>query len=209
MTIREALHDLMSGRSDLDPAAVLEGYGFDDLSPDALSTALGHFAETSPMDVADSLSPIVTRLSGVPFLDGDLPPAEDAEAVLASGGGVFELLEHIGTPGLTEDGNDPSDFDFGDARDELDDETDAGGVLDETLEALDTFGSGEHTQPPAEEFEPDSYTPTGEGFELAPPDEAPSIDEVEELTDDLLDQLVDVIDDPTDVDPDDIDFDLG
>ncbi|MEL7156759.1 MAG: hypothetical protein AAFN30_09190, partial [Actinomycetota bacterium] len=80
----------------------------------------------------------------------------------------------------------------------------------DALESLeDTFGSGEQVPTgTTDDFEPDGYE-TDPDSEFALAEEAPSIDEVDDLTEGLLDQLVDVVDDPADVDPDDLDFDLG
>jgi hypothetical protein len=97
MSIRAALEDLLAGHGpDADPAAVLSEHGFEDLPPEALSSALLHFAEQAPIEVADALSPIVTRLSDVPFEDGDLTPHPGVDAILADGGSVFDLLDELG-----------------------------------------------------------------------------------------------------------------
>ncbi len=133
MTIREVVEDLLAGRGgDLDPAAVLEGYGFGDLSPEALSTALSHFAERSPLEVADTLAPLVSRLSDVPFLEGDLPADATVESLLADGGeGLLEALSALDSSGL--DTDDPTAFDTG-FDTALDGLTDAAGLGDGSLD---------------------------------------------------------------------------
>lgn len=204
MTIREALQDLMEGRGELDPAAVLESYGLGDLPPDALETALGHFAERAPLDMADALSPLVTRLSDVPFADGDLPEAPDVEAMLADGDGVFELLADV-AGGVTD--ADPGDLDFDGVADVADAED-----LGEAL--ADTFGTGEFA---VASDEPTDDTDDAEGdYDFDSPATEPSaidgiddLDEVADIGGGLLDDLTEVVDGTDDFDPDDLDFDLG
>ncbi|MEM9892410.1 MAG: hypothetical protein AAF962_16220 [Actinomycetota bacterium] len=204
MTIREALRDLMEGRGELDPAAVLESYGLGDLPPDALETALGHFAERAPLDMADALSPIVTRLSEVPFGEGDLPSAPDVEAMLADSDGVFELLADV-AGGVTD--ADPGDLDF----DGLADVADA----DDLAESLaDTFGTGEfavstdeaETTADDADADYDFDTPAAESTGI---DGIDDLDDVAEIGGGLLDDLSEVVDGGDDFDPDDLDFDLG
>ncbi len=79
-----------------DPAEALADHGFGDLSPDALSSALVHFVERAPMEMADALAPIVTRVSPVPFTEGDLPPVPEADAIIDSGGDALALLNEVG-----------------------------------------------------------------------------------------------------------------
>ena len=147
MSIRAALEDLLAGHGpDADPAAVLSDHGFEDLPPEALSSALLHFAERAPLELADALSPIVTRLSDVPFDDGDLAPHPGADTVLADGGSVFDLLNEIE---LADDSYhaDPSELDTEDDLDHPgttdDDYTDPDHDLavDDTDDH--TFGSGD------------------------------------------------------------------
>lgn len=93
MTYRDALQQVAQGA---DPADALAEHGLEDLSPDALSSALRHFAETSPIEVADLLSPFLARTSPVPFEAEDLEPLPEADAILAEGGGIADLLTEIG-----------------------------------------------------------------------------------------------------------------
>lgn len=206
MTIREALQDLMEGRGELDPAAVLESYGLGDLPPDALETALGHFAERASLDVADTLSPLVSRLSDVPFGDGDLPSAPDVEAMVADGGGVFDLLAEVA--GSTADA-DPGDLDFDGVTDAADG--------DDLAEALgDTFGSGEFDAPADDDAAEsdaadadygDFGTPAAD--DLSTVDGVDGLDDVADIDGGLLGDLTEVVDSGDDFDPDDLDFDLG
>lgn len=116
MTIRDAIEDMLANL-DLgsDPAEVLADHGFEDVPAEVFSSALQHFAELAPMEIADALAPMVTRLSAVPFEDGDLPEASDVEAILADGGNVFELFEGLsvssGDLSAALDDDDPRDLD--------------------------------------------------------------------------------------------------
>jgi hypothetical protein len=98
-----------------DPSAVLAEHGYGDLPPDTFSSALVHFADRAPLDVADALAPIVTRVSPVPFEAEDLPPSE-ADDLLDGGADVFDLLANVGLSDLDDpEEADPSLFDGGDA----------------------------------------------------------------------------------------------
>ena len=100
MTYRDALQQVAQGT---DPATAFADFELDGVSPDALSSALRHFAETSPLEVADLLSPFLARTSPVPFDADDLEPFPEADAVLADGGGISELLTEIGLDPTTLD----------------------------------------------------------------------------------------------------------
>ena len=144
MTIRDAIQDLLAGLGhDADPGEVLGQHGFDALPAEALSSALLHFAERAPMAIADVLAPVVTRISGVPFAEGDLPPSGEIDAILADGGNVFDLLTEIDVAELTYDNTDPSELDL---VDHLDDVTTADGS-DPSPESADygedSFGTGD------------------------------------------------------------------
>ena len=78
----------------IDPADVLEQHGMGDLPADAFSSALLHFAERAPLDVADALAPVVTRFSPVPFGPDDLDPSP-VDRVIDDGGDVFAALSGV------------------------------------------------------------------------------------------------------------------
>jgi len=130
----------------IDPATVLEQHGMGDLPPDALSSALLHFAERAPLDVADALAPVVTRFSPVPFEPDDLPPSP-VDDVIDQGGDVLSVLGEIdltAPPDL--DGHlgdhDPGDFDHDDF-DDHDEAPDHLGHVDLDGTAVgDGFGDG-------------------------------------------------------------------
>ncbi|MEZ5407564.1 MAG: hypothetical protein R2761_06030 [Acidimicrobiales bacterium] len=167
MSFREMIDAMLSAHgAGIDPATVLEQHGMGDLPPDALSSALLHFAERAPLDVADTLAPVVTRFSPVPFEPDDLPasPMDHAiDQVIDQGGDVFAVLAEVdlSTPpdlgGHLGDG-DPGDFDHdGDLDDhhhglgdldhhDLDHHDLVGTVLDDGFG--DSFGDGHH--PPAD-----------------------------------------------------------
>lgn len=140
----------------IDPASVLEQHGMGDLPPDELSSALLHFAERAPLDVADALAPVVTRFSPVPFEPDDLPPSP-VDDVIDQGGDVFAVLGEIdldAPPGL--DGHlgdsDPGDFDHDDHDPDLEDHGSGAGDHDvpdhlhdvdpDHVEPGDAFGDG-------------------------------------------------------------------
>ena len=210
MTIRAALEDLMAGRGQgLDPAAVLEGYGFDDLSPDALSTALGHFAESSPLDIADALAPIVSRLSDVPFAEGDLAPSAEAEAILGDGGGILDLLADLEIPGSDDLNPDPTDFDaVEDFTDTLDAVATGDGSLDDVADELGAgFGLGDDDlEALADQLDLSEVDDVEVGVDDLPELDEPVFDE--STASNLLGQLAEQVDLPEDLDPDDLDFDL-
>ncbi|MGI9614122.1 MAG: hypothetical protein ACR2QO_14525 [Acidimicrobiales bacterium] len=106
MTYRDALQQVAQGT---DPATAFADFELEGVSPDALSSALRHFAETSPLEVADLLSPFLARTSPVPFEADDLESLPEADAILADGGGISELLTEIGL--------DPTTLDVGDTID--------------------------------------------------------------------------------------------
>lgn len=181
MTLREALDELLAGDSgSRDPAAVLAEHGLDGIPAETLSSALAHFAERSPLHLADLLAPIVTRLSAVPVDEAD----DDAlDVALAEGGGLLDLLDHLDSTELGLDGDDPTDFD---ALDEVEES----GIQDAPATAADEndsrlaaeFGRGEaedrsahdpdpegvespHLETPEVETTTDAWDPGEAGFE--------------------------------------------
>jgi len=179
MTYRDALQQVAQGA---DPATVLADLGLEDVSPDALSSALRHFAETAPIEVADALAPFLARTSPVPFEVGDLEPLPEADAILAGGGDITDLLAEIGL-------NDPASIDVDTAIDTAIDAaesaiTDAADVaLAEAADIDDadaTFGLGEES------------TDTGDDDALDLLDEVGRADESAERSADLDDGTGDV-----------------
>ncbi|MDH4074777.1 MAG: hypothetical protein OEW29_02485 [Acidimicrobiia bacterium] len=162
MSFREMIDAMLSAHgAGIDPASVLEQHGMGDLPPDALSSALLHFAERAPLDVADALAPVVTRFSPVPFEPDDLPasPMDHAiDQVIDQGGDVFAVLAEVDltTPPDLDDhlgDGDPGDFDHDGDLDhlhEVGDHLDHHDLADTALDAGfgDSFGEGHH--PPAD-----------------------------------------------------------
>ncbi len=201
----------------IDPSTVLEQHGMGDLPPDALSSALLHFSERAPLDVADALAPVVTRFSPVPFGPDDLSPSP-VDDVLDQGGDVFDVLNEVDLSAPPDfDGhlgdNDPGDFDHdgeldGDEPGGLHDDTGADlhdGVADydDGSRSADGFGDGhDHDQPTDFDSDLDDADLDADGFDTRNP------------VDDALDALDDFdhdahlvpVDDTTDLDtPDDFD----
>jgi len=119
MTIRDALHQMLAGLgSETDPAQVLADNGYPDIPPESFAQVLGHFSDTAPIELADSLAPITTRVSNVPFEADELPEiSPDLE--LDNPVDIYETLskvglESFGTVGLF-DNSDPEMFDEADA----------------------------------------------------------------------------------------------
>lgn len=153
MTIRDAIDQMLADLElGADPAEVLAAHGFGDISSEALSSALLHFAERAPLAVADALAPIVTRISAVPFAEGDLPDVAGADAALAEGD-VLALLSEIGLADTTDEG---SDSDPGSG---LDDEGDA------AAEALDQLADGIEPAPDALDQLADGIEPATDAAE--------------------------------------------
>lgn len=219
MTIRDAIHEMLAGlEQGADPAEVLAEHGFENVSAEALSSALIHFAERAPMELADALAPIVTRVSPVPFGDGDLPPVPEADSILASGGDVFSLLDEIGLADLAEDpsqGIDRLEDGVSELAADLDEGSVPDGVLDRISEITDdTFGlGGGDVGSPTEVA--DHFDEGLDGLEEVASDTgdvlADALDgglDTESLAD-LFDQVGDAadIDDLDDTDPSDLDLD--
>ncbi len=190
----------------IDPASVLEQHGMGDLPPDALSSALLHFSERAPLDVADALAPVVTRFSPVAFGPDDLSPSP-VDDVIDQGGDVLRVLAEVDLtvpPDL--DGhlgdNDPGDFDDdgtldGHGPDSLQGHT--GADLDDyDGQPSDGFGDG-HDQPADFDGDIDDGGPDPDGFDTRSP--------VDDALDDFdHDARLVPVDDTTDLDtPDDFD----
>ncbi len=179
MTIRDAINEMLAGLElGTDPAEVLAEHGFEDLSPDAVSSAMVHFAEQAPLATADALAPIVTRVSPVPFEDGDLAPAPEADAILDSGGDVFSLLSEVGL-----DTADPSTG------------------LDAVETAVDEVPDTDAALEEAQELVDDGVDAAAETFGVGDDNgvEVPGLDEeVEDLLDTDAGELVDAAEDAVD-----------
>lgn len=154
VSFREMIDAMLSAHgAGIDPATVLEQHGMGDLPPDALSSALLHFAERAPLDVADTLAPVVTRFSPVPFEPDDLP-ASPVDDVIDQGGDVFAVLAEVdlnAPPGL--DGHlgdsDPGDFDH---DGDIDDHDAALALHDDTGDGLDDGGFDQADDGPGDGF---------------------------------------------------------
>ncbi len=155
------------------------------------------------MDVADTLSPVVSQLSPVPLEPGEVDGAEEIAAILDEGGDVFEVLDNaeFDTTGLIASLADGEldDFDLGDV--DFDEVAEQGlGQLEELASDLDTptFGEGDDL-PEALEVVESLPLPDGEEIE-AVTSEAPAaledlsegIEEFEAVDGDLLSNLGDV-----------------
>ena len=182
MTYRDALQQVAQGA---DPADALAEFGLEDTSPDALSSALRHFAETSPIEIADLLSPFLARTSPVPFDVDDLEPLPEADAILADGGDITDLLTDIGL--------DPTAIDVGatiDAAEEA-----VAEVTDDAAAAAsdadDTFGIGEDLpgdQPPGDDAEAEALDVLEQIGRADDADERPATEDRDEV-DDVLDEV--------------------
>lgn len=227
MPIGDAIQEMLAGLElGTDPAEVLAEHGFEDLSPEAFSSALVHFAESAPLEVADAIAPIVTRISDVPFEDGDLPPLPEADAILASGGDAFALLSEVGL----------AEVETIDVNGLLDDPQAA---VDEIADRLTADGTDDASQDPAEDetgADDEADETFGQGDESSLPDlddiadeiaeEIASLDDagrLDEAADEVLsaldgidtqtftetfDQEAAGIDNLDDTDPSDLDMDL-
>ncbi|MGH1501962.1 MAG: hypothetical protein ACRBI6_00265 [Acidimicrobiales bacterium] len=76
MTLRDAIEGLLGPTTQRPAADALADEGHDSLGSDLFGTALGHYADTAPIEQADALAPIVTRTSSVPFEADDLPESD-------------------------------------------------------------------------------------------------------------------------------------
>lgn len=127
VTIRDAITGLLASSDKAsDPTEALAEVGFSEISPDLFGTALGSFADTASLPVAEALAPIVTRVSAVPFEEGDLPETEfsaqdlDAfslfEAVHPDPGAYIGFADESALAGSADDdqtqaGDDTAEFD--------------------------------------------------------------------------------------------------
>lgn len=149
MTFRDAINDYMATNGLGLPFSEALPEGFEDMPADVVSTALQNFAESAPMNVADTLSPVVSQLSSVPLEPGEVEGAEEIAAILDDGGDVFEVLDNANfdTTDLVaslDDGEVPDFFDLGDV--DFNEVAEQGlGQLEELADDLDTptFGEGD------------------------------------------------------------------
>ena len=192
MTLRAALHSMMSG-PDPEALATLDALGFDNLPADDLASALVHFAERCPLDLADLISPIATRLSAVPFVEGDLAAAPGVDSILAEGGDVYDLLGELERSMSPADAVDPVELDLGEEPvPAAEEDTDFG------------FGQGDDSPTEIDELDFDevaSMTEYDDGYIEAPAD----------LEQDMVDELAEIA--PLSIEEDqsdepDVDFDL-
>jgi hypothetical protein len=216
MTYRDALHLVAQGAT---PADALAEAGLEDVSPDALSSALRHFAETSPIEVADLLSPFLARTSPVPFEVDDLEPLPEADAILADGGGIADLLTEIGLDASTVDVD--AAFDAAeDAAVELIEAAEAAGTAATDAAVSDeTFGIGDEMPDDADALDVLEEIGRAGEADAPPPAEEPDdgIDELSGVDRDLFTDTIDQIDhvseaagiDELGEDNDPLDFDMG
>ncbi|MFT7599394.1 MAG: hypothetical protein ACI8TP_002325 [Acidimicrobiales bacterium] len=78
MTIRETIDGLMTDPSEQaafqgDRAAYMAEHDLGDVPETLIDTAFVHFADTTSIENADALAPVVTRVGPVPFEETDLP----------------------------------------------------------------------------------------------------------------------------------------
>jgi len=191
MTIRDAIEDLLAARGHgADPAEVLGQHGFGDLPPEALSSALLHFAEGASLPVADALAPLVTRVSPVPFTEDDLPPSEEASAILADGGDVYDLLGGLDLTPVESLDHDSDDLDlFNDFNGEVGFGSEEPAPTDDTeLATADNddhaFGDGDVANDGFDHgTQPDLHDPLDDGqpdFYNVDPDAQPDLDVVDQ-----------------------------
>lgn len=129
MTLRDAIEGLLGPTTQRPAADALADEGHDDLSSELFGTALGHYADTAPIEHADALAPIVTRASSVPYEADDLPdsdlPMDDDPLAL------FDAADPAAM--LAEAADDAAD----DAFDEAADAPDAGEAVEDLTETAD------------------------------------------------------------------------
>lgn len=166
MTIRHAIDQLLtgetaSGEATSDPASVLSEQGFDDVPSELFGTALVHFSDTAPLEQADALAPVVTRVSPVPLEETDLPAVEGAEfdADAIENGDAFSLFQSAApiVPDVSDEA-DLADSTF-DEVDHLDDVNDVNQEIDGVEAATDLdqpesegFGQGSDEEIPSEDM---------------------------------------------------------
>lgn len=174
MTIRHAIDQLLtgetaSGEATSDPASVLSEQGFDDVPSELFGTALVHFSDTAPIEQADALAPIVTRVSPVPLEESDLPAVDGAPLDLEAieNGDAFSLFQTVSPVAPTvSDEADLADSTF----DETDEVDEAGHPNDAEVEAANE--AVELDQPESESF--------GQGSdEELPSEDTPELDSTE------------------------------
>jgi hypothetical protein len=233
MELRGAIEQVLAGlQLGTHPTEVLDDLGFGDVPPDAIASALVHFAESADLELADALSPIITRISEVPFEEGDLTPI-DTDEPLPDSGDVFAMLTEVGLGGhdlaamVDEDVDleDLDDFDQLDEFDELSESADAGYDAEDSDgdDGESTYGAGNEVEELVDETEDaddqaddgDLGTGiddlTGEGAELLDGVEDALPEELESTFGELLehdDHASDDYDDEDDTDPSDLDLDL-
>lgn len=171
MTIRDALHQMLAGMgAETDPAQVLADHGHPDVPPEAFAQALGHLSDTAPIELADSLAPLTTRSSNIPF-DSDELPTLDPDLEFNNPADIYDTLskvglESFGTSGLFDD-SDPELFDEADAT--FGRRGEVSHTHDETTETPDTdvpFGLGDHQDQYGEDVAQDAGDHGDTGFRI-------------------------------------------
>lgn len=122
MTIRDAIDQLLTGETPLgggaaDPASVMAEHGYETVPTELFGTALVHFADTAPLEQADALAPVVTRVGPIPLEESDLPESYgelDLDAI--EGDDAFALFSEA-APVVAESPADELDFEAADTSD--------------------------------------------------------------------------------------------
>lgn len=161
MTIRDAITQLLTGDNDgsvhQEPADVLAQNGYEDVPAELFGTALSHFSDTAPLEQADALAPIVTRLSPVPFEEQDLPElpggldADSTEGLdayslfqsAASGGVLVGAADQLASEPSDGGESDLDDVDNdADGVETIDADTDTDATSETDADADEGFGTG-------------------------------------------------------------------
>ncbi|MEZ5342857.1 MAG: hypothetical protein R2706_15870 [Acidimicrobiales bacterium] len=137
----------------------LNAGGFDGLDPGSLADALLHYADTSPLHVADALSSFLVEQSDIPLDDAPLDGPESADETYSNAHLDASLLSVFGLGAFADDAavdddvDASTDGDDADLDDELDDDFDDGFDdfdLDDGFDADDGFI---HDDDPDQPFE--------------------------------------------------------
>jgi hypothetical protein len=157
VTLRDEVRSRLAGRAgDVDAAEAGETESeLADLPAELVGTAIGHFADTAPIAVADELSPIAMAAGPVPF-DPELDGIEPVDDPLSAFGAVDLDPARLDDDGQrdAQDLDDPSDFDGFDSTAGV---SDVGGATaadpSEAVDVDESFGSGSGAEASADPVE--------------------------------------------------------
>ena len=227
VTIRDTIDGLLANGSDqasffADRASYLDEHDLGDIPSELIDTAFVHYADTTSLENADALAPVVTRVGPVPFDETDLPDGVTNELGEGEAPDPWTMLQFAESAELPDDEAevDPADLDETNGPEEQDDfdsddGPDFGTGESATDDLVDDASAEDLRQSQADEDETGAADGPYTTQIVEQISDAVAQEEVDvSATDDLdnvenfIDRFIDD-DGEDDHDPMDLDFDLG